>query len=129
MNLGAVLGHPILATHEVLIVANQHAADAKLANQARAVPTGREAGGQSDLAVRALTTRVSKCAGFAMHRGIALLNAQVVAAAQQSAGFIEKRSTDRNAALGQAKVSLGNGYRQFFFIGGEHITLFEINCC
>ena len=60
----AVFGDPVLAAHKVFVVAYEHATDAELANQAAAIPARRKAGGKGYLAIAALTTGISKCAGL-----------------------------------------------------------------
>jgi len=67
VQFGAVLGHPVLATHKVFVVAHENPADAELANQAVALPARGEAGCKCHLAVGALASRVSERAGLAVH--------------------------------------------------------------
>jgi len=54
--------------------------------------------------------RISECTGLTVHRCVALLHAQVVAAAKQSTILVKERRTNWDAALCKAEMCLGNGH-------------------
>ena len=97
-------------------------ADAELAHKARAVPAGRQGGREGHRGVAALAARVAECTRFAVHRGVTVLYAQVVSAAQQSMVFVEPCGADGDSALGRTGNGLGYGNLHLFFVGDEYLT-------
>src|SRR5215472_9491259 len=79
----AILAEPLDATLEVDGFADQHGADAKLADEAAAIPAGRKRGDHDFVAIPALASGAAKGVGFAVDGRIAFLNASVVALAEK----------------------------------------------
>src|SRR6266851_4073393 len=82
-HFGAVFAQPIDAAAEIYGLADNYGANAKLADQAAAVPAGRQGRDHDFVAVSSLPARFAKRVRFAMRGRIALLNSAVVAPSQQ----------------------------------------------
>src|SRR5258708_33002255 len=80
--------------------ADDYGGDGELADEAAAVPAGRQSGDHDFVAISALATGAAEGVGFCVDRGIVLLDAAVVAAPQQVSLTIEKGGADGNAAFG-----------------------------
>lgn len=93
---------PFDAALKIAAFANDHCAEAKLAHQSAAIPTGREGGNHDEVAVGALAAGIAKRVGFRVQRGISILHAAIVARAEQTAGGVENGGADGNSAFGQA---------------------------
>src|SRR2546427_11613349 len=106
-HLDAVLSQPVEAAREVDRLADDHRPDAELAHEPAAVPAGRQRRHHDLVAVASLATGVAEGVGLAVHRGIVLLDATVVASPEQPALSVEQRAADRDAALGQPLARLG----------------------
>ena len=104
-----VLGHPGVAALEVARLADHDRADAELAQQPAAVPAGRERRDHDAIGVVAASAGGSERGRLCMHRGVAVLDAAVVPTPEQRPVFVEERGADRDAALGEAVASLGDG--------------------
>ena len=79
----AVFAEPVDAAAKIHRFANDHCADAELADQAAAIPAGSESGHHDLVAVTSLPARFAKSIGLAMCGGIAFLHSAIVAAAQE----------------------------------------------
>ncbi len=79
----AIFTQPIDAAAKILRFADDYGADAKLADQAAAIPAGSESGHHDFVAVTSLPARFAKSIGLAMCGGIAFLHSAIVAAAQE----------------------------------------------
>lgn len=85
----------------------------ELTDKAAAVKAGSEGCDHDEVAIRALPSGVAKGIGFAVQAGISLLNAAVMAAADQGAVRAENGGSDRDATLRQAPSG-------FFECNGKH---------
>src|SRR5687767_10809282 len=83
-HLDAVLAQPVDAAAEVHRFADHHRADVELPHQPAAVPAWCERGDHDRVAVTTLATGLAEGVGLAVHRRVVLLDAAVVAAAEQA---------------------------------------------
>src|SRR5437016_5310538 len=79
-DLGAVFAEPVNAAAKIHGFADDYRADAKLANQAAAIPAGSERGHHDFVAVAPLPACFAKSIRFTVRGGIAFLDSAVVAA-------------------------------------------------
>lgn len=100
----AVFSEPIDAAQEGLRFADNNCADAELADQAAAVPARSEGGRHDRVAIRTLSTGLSKSVRLAVDRRVILLYPPVVSASEQIAFAIEQRCPDRYSALACAET-------------------------
>src|SRR5712692_1577756 len=82
-DFGAVLAQPVDAAAEIHGLADNYGADAKLADQAAAIPAGSQRGHHDFVTVAALPACFAKRIRFTMCGGIAFLHSAVVAASEQ----------------------------------------------
>src|ERR1700689_5605792 len=68
---------PVRASLKVAAFADNDGAETKLAYQPAAIPAGRERRNHNKVAITALAAGVAECVRLAVHRGIALLHAEV----------------------------------------------------
>ena len=100
-DLDAVLGEPVVPAVEGPGLADDEPGDAELTHQPAAEPAGRERRDHRRAAVGALPPGPPERVRLAVHRGVVVLDAPVVAAAEQRAVGGEQRGADRDAALGE----------------------------
>lgn len=98
---------PVEASGEVARFADDEGAEAELADEAAAVPAGGERGDHDEVAVGALPSGAAEGVGFAVDGGVGLLDATVVAAADEVAGGVEDGGSDGDSAFGEAEVGFG----------------------
>src|SRR5215472_11689310 len=84
-DLDAGGAQPVQASGEVAGLADDDGAEAELADEATAVPTGGESGDHGEVAVGALASGAAEGVGFAMDRGVVLLDAAVMAGGNELA--------------------------------------------
>ncbi len=82
-DFGAVLAQPIDAAAKIYGLADNYSADAKLADEAAAIPTGSQRGHHNFVTVAALAACFAERIRFTMGRWIALLHSAVAAASEQ----------------------------------------------
>ncbi len=117
---------PVNATLKRPALTNDERGKTELADEAAAVPAGRERGHHNEIAIAALAARTTKRVGLRMHRGIALLDAPVVAGANEAAGSVKNRGTDGNSALNETLAGFGErdvkhrGVVRFHLYGISH---------
>jgi hypothetical protein len=119
---GAVFDEPVEAAAKTHGFADDEGADVELANEAAAVPAGSERGDHDFVAVGALAAGFAKGVGLAVNARVALLDAAVAAAAEQSVVGGEEGGTDWDAAFVEAEAG---------FVGrdAEHGEgLLEVRC-
>jgi hypothetical protein len=104
---------PVDAALEGAGFADDDASESELANEAAAVPAGRECGDYGQFAVPALASGVAEGVGFSVERGIVILYAAIVTSAEERSVFVEDRGADGDAAFGEAFAGFGDG-------DGEH---------
>src|SRR5579864_5808795 len=85
----AICAQPVEAARKVHRIADDNGADAELPNQAAAIPARRERRDHNFVAIAALAACIAKRGGFGVHRGIAVLNAAIVPAAEEFSLGIE----------------------------------------
>ena len=88
--MDAEVAEPVLAAGEVDAFADDDGLEAELADEAGAVPAGGEGGDHDEVAVGALAAGVAEGVGFAVEAGVGLLDAAVVAAADEGAASARK---------------------------------------
>jgi hypothetical protein len=110
----AMFAEPVEAAWEVAAFAYDEGADVELADQAATVPAWGERGDHDQVAVVGLTAGATEGVRFAVDGGVALLDAPVVAAAEERSVPMKERGADGNAAFSEAKVG-------FFKGDGEHV--------
>ena len=109
---------PVDAALESAAFADDDARESELADEAAAVPAGRESGNHGQFAVAALAAGVAEGVGFSVHGWIAILYAAIVAGADESSLFIENGGADGDAAFGESFAGFGDG-------DGEHGVVVE----
>jgi len=113
-----------------LALAHDQGAEAELADEAAAVPAGGEGGDHDEVAVGALAAGVAEGVGFAVDGGVVLLDAAVVATADEGAGWgavgAEDGGSDGETAFGEAEAGFFEGYGQHSGIVGEGHSLLRI---
>src|ERR1700722_15011653 len=103
---------PLDATLKCAALADDYRAESKLADQATAIPARRQRRHHDEIAIAALASSIAKGVGFAMCGGIAVLDAPIVARADEFALGIKDRRANRNAALSRAFAGFGYRDRQ-----------------
>ena len=103
---------PVDAAPEIARFTDNDAGKSELANEAAAIPAGSERGDHGEFAIRALPAGVAEGVGFSVEGGIAILDAAIVAGAEERAVFIENGRADRDAAFGEAFAGFGEGDRE-----------------
>src|SRR4051812_4444230 len=111
-HLDAVLGEPVVSAVEGDRLADHHPRDTELPDQPAAVPAGGQGGDHGRPPVRPLPSRRAEGGRLRVHRGIVVLDAAVVAAAEEAAVGAVERGTDRDTALGEPGAGLGDGGRE-----------------
>jgi ribosomal protein S18 acetylase RimI-like enzyme len=101
-----------VTTGEVGRFSDHHRPNAELAHEPAAVPTGRKRCDHHGVAIVAAPAGVAEGAGFGVSRGVTVLDATVVAPAEQLTGPVEKGSTDWDTALIEAKPGFFDGHGQ-----------------
>jgi len=104
---------PVDAALEGAGFADHDASESELADEAAAVPAGRERGDHGQFAVAALASGVAEGVGFSVEGGIVILYAAIVTGAEEGSVFVEDRGADRDAAFGESFAGFGEG-------DGEH---------
>jgi hypothetical protein len=99
---------PIEAAGEGAAFADNESANAKLAHQAAAVPTGRKRCNHDQVTITALSAGTTKGVGFGVHAGVTLLYTAVVSLADQVAGARKHGCANWNAPFSQAEAGLLN---------------------
>jgi hypothetical protein len=102
------LAQPIDAAGKISGLPYDHRRNGKLADQATAIPAGRQRGDHDFVAVGALTACPPERVGFAVNRRVVLLNTAVMAASEQITLIIEKGGANGDAAFGEALPSFCN---------------------
>ena len=97
----AVFAQPVQSAGEGAALADDERADAKLPHQSAAIPAGREGGDHDQVAIAFLSPGTAKSVGFAVHAGVALLHAAIVAPAEQIAGSGKECRADGDSPFGQ----------------------------
>jgi biotin carboxylase len=103
-DVSAILLQPIDAAVKIYGLADNYCPDAELADQATAIPAGRERGNHDFVAVSALAARLSKGVRLSMYGRIAFLHSAVVAAPEQFSITFEQRSADGNSSFSKAEA-------------------------
>src|SRR5260370_12590029 len=111
-DFGAVLAQPIDRTSKIHGFSHNYHANAELADEAAAIPAGRQGGDHDFVAITALAARLSKGIRFSMHRRITFLHSAVVAAPQQFSFAFEQRGPDRNSSFGEPEARFFHGHFQ-----------------
>ncbi len=101
-HFGAIFAQPIDPAAEIHGLADHYGANAKLADQAAAIPARSQRGHHDFVAVTPLPAGFAKRVRFAMRRRIALLHSAVVARSQQFPVVFEKRRTDRDSSFAES---------------------------
>jgi hypothetical protein len=96
---------PVQATGEVTGFADDDGAEAELADEATAVPAGGESADHDEVAVGSLASSTAEGVGFAVDRGVVLLDTAVVAGGDELALRAEDGCSDGDAALREAEAS------------------------
>ncbi len=96
---------PIHAALKIATLADDDLAKTELADEAAAIPAGRERGDHDEIAVAALASGIAKGVGFSMKGWIAVLYAPIVAGADEFSIRVENRCADGNAAFGKTLAS------------------------
>jgi len=103
----------MLAAGEVDALAEDEGLEAELADEAAAVPAGGERGDHDEVAVGTLAPGIAEGVGFAVEARVVLLDAAVVAAADEGSVVAEDGGTDGEATFGETDAG-------FFEGDGEH---------
>src|SRR6266516_1072064 len=111
-DLDARLPQPVDPALEVAVLSDDHAGDTELAYEAAAVPAGGKRRDHGGLAVAPLPPRPAEGVGFAMDRGVALLDPPVAAASQEALAGREQGAAHRHATLGEPDPGFFDGDRQ-----------------
>src|SRR5260370_40838779 len=89
-DLDAIFAEPVDAAVEVGGLADDHGGDAELADEAAAIPAGRQGGDHNFFAIAALTASTAKSVGFSVDGWIVFLHTAGVAAHEHGSLTIEK---------------------------------------
>jgi hypothetical protein len=109
-DFGPVFAEPFDAALKIHRLADDYSADAELADEAAAIPTGGEGGHHDFVAVGALAAGFAESIGLAVDGGIAFLDPAIVAAPQEFSFAIEERGADGDSAFGEAEEGLFDGH-------------------
>ena len=109
---------PVDAALEGAGFADDDAGESELANEAAAVPAGRECGDHGQFAVAALASGVAEGVGFSVEGWVVILYAAIVAGAEEGSVFVEDGGADGDAAFGESFAGFGDG-------DGEHGVVVE----
>ncbi len=116
-DVDAEFTEPVFAAGEVLVFADDDSLETELADEAAAIPARGERGDHDEVAIGLLAACVAEGVGFAVDAGVGLLDAAVVASADERGCSIllgaEDSGADGEAAFGET----GAG---FFESDGEH---------
>jgi len=109
VNLDAVVAEPVDASLKSLAFADDDGPEAKLTDQSRAVPAGGEGGDHDEVAIGALAAGVAEGVGFTVGRGVAVLDAAIVARAEESAIASEDGGPNGDASFGETEAGFRDG--------------------
>lgn len=118
MDLEAVVPQPVDASVEGPAFADDDGLESELADQAGAVPAGRERGDHNEVAVGALTSGVAEGVSLSVGGWVVVLDAAVVSRAQERAIGAEDRGSDGDASFGETLACFGDSDSEHGF-GGE----------
>ena len=108
-DVDAEFAEPKLAAGEVDALAEDDGAEAELADEAAAIPAGGERGDHDEVAVGALAAGVAEGVGLTVEAGVGLLDAAVVAPADEGAVGAEDGCADGETAFGEAEAGFVEG--------------------
>ena len=109
---------PVDAALEGAGFADDDASESELADEATAIPAGRERSDHGQFFVAALAAGVAEGVGFSVQGWVVILYAAIVAGAEERSVLVEDRGTDGDAAFGESFAGFGDGY-------GEHGVVVE----
>jgi hypothetical protein len=98
------LAQPVDTAAEGLRLTDHHRTDAKLQDQAAAVPARGQCGDHDGVLVRAPPPGVAKGIRLPMYRWVTVLNTAIVTAAEQPPGPVKERRADGDTSLGQTEA-------------------------
>ncbi len=101
-----VFAEPVDAPGEGAAFADDHRANAELADEAGAIPTGGEGGDHDDVAIAALAASAAEGISLSVDAGIALLDTAVVAAAEEFARGAKHGRADGDPAFDHALIEI-----------------------
>jgi hypothetical protein len=111
-DVDTVFAQPIDPAPKVYRFPDDHFSDIELPYQPAAVPARSKGGDHYRAAIRALPSGISKRVGLTVYRGIVLLNALVMAAAEQISVPVEESRTDGNAAFAKTFAGFVQRHRE-----------------
>jgi hypothetical protein len=103
-DVDAMFAEPVEAAGEVSAFADYQGADVELADEAAAIPAWSESGDHDQVAVGTLPAGATEGVCFAMDGRVALLDAAIVAAAEQGAILVEESGADGDASFGESEA-------------------------
>lgn len=106
---------PVEASGEVSALSDDQRADVELADKSAAVPAWGEGRHHDGVTIRPLPTGVSEGVGFGVGGGVAVLDAAVVAGAEEPSVGVEERCADGDSPFGEAEAC-------FMDSDGEHLA-------
>ena len=95
---------PIHTTLEIAAFSDNYLAKAELTDEAATIPARSERGDHNKTAIAALAAGIAEGVRFAVHRGIGILHAAIVARTDEFSVAVENCSADGDTALGQASA-------------------------
>ena len=109
VDLEAVVAEPVDASLKSLAFADDDGPEAKLTDESRAVPAGGEGGDHDEVAIGALAAGVAEGVGFTVGGGVVVLDAAIVARAEESAIASEDGGPDGDASFGETEAGFRDG--------------------